>query len=354
MSLEVVGLTKRFGEVTALDSVDLEVDQGELLAVVGPSGCGKTTLIRLIAGLETPDAGRIMIRGKDATSTPPERRNVSLVFQNFALFPHMSVAENVAYGLRWRKLSRAEKEKRVSEVLEMVGLSELQSRRPHQLSAGQQQRAALARALAPQPETLLLDEPLSALDADLRDRLRLEIRRLQKELGITTILVTHDQEEALGIADRVAVMNEGTLVQVGQAWEVYDAPTTAFVARFIGKGNVIEAALTDSAALLGPLGDVQREWMPSDVTQAGDALVLIRPEAMQVMQEGDDPTADGLTFEATLVDVTFTGQSCTLHVQAADQPLIASAPGVDTPLYRQMVGRALKFFVPFTALRWVR
>ena len=233
-----------------------------MLAIVGPSGCGKTTLIRVVAGLETPDAGRVIIRGKDATSEPPERRNVSLVFQNFALFPHMNVAENVAYGLRWRRLARDEKERRVSEVLEMVGLSELRHRRPHELSSGQQQRAALARALAPRPETLLLDEPLSALDADLRDRLRLEIRRLQRELGITTILVTHDQEEALGIADRVAIMNQGALVQVGQPWQVYDTPASAFVARFVGRGNVIEATLTGSSAQLEPLGAVRERGFP--------------------------------------------------------------------------------------------
>lgn len=383
MSLEIIGLTKRFGDVTALDAVSLKVDEGELLAVVGPSGCGKTTLIRVIAGLETPDAGRVVIRGKDATSAPTEKRNVSLVFQNFALFPHMSVEENVAYGLRWKRLSRAEKEERVREALEMVGLSELRRRKPHQLSAGQQQRTALARALAPRPETLLLDEPLSALDADLRDRLRLEIRRIQKELGITTILVTHDQEEALGIADRVAVMNQGALVQVGPAWEVYDAPASAFVARFIGKGNLIEAQITESAAEIGPLGSVPLSRIPPAFRQSGKALVLIRPEALRVLGGGPDepyvhdvtgapqepkqgttthaqvapfaPDAfpDGLTFRAELTDVTFTGQTCTLHLQAADRPLIASAPGVETPRYRQRVGRSLTLYLPYASLRWV-
>lgn len=382
MSLELAGLTKRFGDVTAVDGVDLRVAEGELLAIVGPSGCGKTTLIRMIAGLEAPDAGRVMIRGNDATLLPPERRNVTIVFQNFALFPQMSVAENVAYGLRWRRLARAERERRVDELLDLVGLSELRHRRPHQLSAGQQQRAALARALAPQPETLLLDEPLSALDADLRERLRLEIRRIQKELGITTILVTHDQEEALGIADRVAVMNRGRLAQVGEPWEIYDAPATPFVAQFIGKGVLIPATLTAEGANLGSLGRVPPSQVPESVREAGEALVLIRPEGIRLLDDAtgvagygagsgfggfgsdygsgfsgaaceDIPHRHGLRFAATLTDVTFTGQSCTLHLQARDHQLAALAPGMFTPRLKRRIGSALELFIPYDALRWI-
>ncbi|MFO7318927.1 MAG: ABC transporter ATP-binding protein [Clostridia bacterium] len=371
MSLQLIGLTKRFGDVTAVDGVHLAVDQGELLAVVGPSGCGKTTLIRMIAGLETPDEGRVLIRGRDATHLPPERRNVSIVFQNFALFPQMTVAENVAYGLRWRRLDRAERQRRVTEMLEMVGLSSLRHRRPHQLSAGQQQRAALARALAPQPETLLLDEPLSALDADLRERLRLEIRRIQKELGITTILVTHDQEEALGIADRVAVMNQGRLVQVGRPWEVYDAPATPFVARFIGKGTLVEAKAGPAGAELKGLGPVPAGHVPPRFRSAGRALVLIRPEAVRLLEDGGPPRsfsnpseapetperpaspAPGLHFTAELEDVTFAGQAGMVHLRAGELRLIAFCPGHLTARLKPRAGSRLACFVPYDALRWV-
>jgi len=379
VSLELIGLTKRFGDVTAVDGVDLAVCDGELLAVVGPSGCGKTTLIRMIAGLETPDRGRVIIRGKDATALAPERRNVSIVFQNFALFPQMSVEENVAYGLRWRAISRAERERRVDQMLKLVGLSELRHRRPHQLSAGQQQRAALARALAPQPETLLLDEPLSALDADLRERLRLEIRKIQKELGITTILVTHDQEEALGIADRVAVMNQGRLVQVGEPWEIYDAPQSPFVARFIGKGALVEAALaqgSNSFADLGALGKVPLAHVPEALRGGADALVLIRPEAVRLLDavssgldgkvgspagpgaslpgwSGTPDEPAGLTFDARLEDVTFAGQSCTLHLDAGGLRLSALCPGRLTPALKSRIGQRLRFSIPFDALRWI-
>jgi len=361
MSVQVIGVTKRFGAVTAVDNVHLTVSRGELLAIVGPSGCGKTTLIRIIAGLERPDAGRVVLAGRDATHLPPERRNVSIVFQNFALFPHMTVEENVAYGLKWRGVARDERRRRVDEALALVGLEALRRRRPAQLSAGQQQRVALARALAPRPEILLLDEPLSALDADLRERLRLEIRRIQREMGITTLLVTHDQEEALSIADRIAVMNEGALVQVDEAWRIYDAPATRFVARFIGKGNLLEASVGPEGADLGPFGHVPADHLPAAVAaramaaSAAKAWVLIRPESVRVRVDSEvtPPAASALALDATLEDVTFAGASCTLHLRAGGRPLLATAPGHQAPHLRQRLGRPCRLWVPYDALRWV-
>lgn len=254
MGIEVVGVHKRFGSVVAVRDLRLHAQPGELLAIVGPSGCGKTTLLRVIAGLEQADAGRVVIGGRDATHLPPEKRNVGFVFQQFALFPNMNVAENIGYGLRRRRVNRQERERRVAELLAMIEMEGYDRRRPDQLSAGQQQRVALARALAPEPRTLLLDEPLSALDAAIRYQLRDELRRVQRRVGITTIMVTHDQEEALAIADRVAVMNEGCLEQVGTPWELYDRPRTHFVARFVGRGNFLQGEWHPEGVLLQGFG----------------------------------------------------------------------------------------------------
>lgn len=281
--LSVVGLQKRFGAVVAVDRVSLDVGEGELLAVVGPSGCGKTTLLRMVAGLERPDAGRVFIQGQDVSDLPPERRDVGFVFQQFALFPNMSVAANVEYGLKRKRVPRAERRRRVEEMLELVGLAALAGRRPDQLSAGQQQRVALARALAPRPKTLLLDEPLSALDAAIRTRLRDDLRAMQRRLGITTVLVTHDQEEALAIADRVAVMNDGRVEQAGTPWELYDRPRTAFVAAFIGRANLLTGRIDGDVVDLGPLGRVPKVSLPgAGETADGPVRFLVRPEAVAV------------------------------------------------------------------------
>lgn len=234
--LEVQGLTKRFGPVVAVEDFSLAVAKGGTVALLGPSGCGKTTVLRLVAGLERPDRGRVLLGGREATDWPPERRGVGLVFQSYALFPHLSVAGNIAYGLRFRR--GGERRRRVQELLELVGLTGYERRKPHQLSAGQQQRVALARALAPEPQVLLLDEPLSALDAALRKELRAELRALLTKLRVTALYVTHDQEEALALADRVAVMREGRLEQVAPPEELYNRPKTPFVASFLGRANL--------------------------------------------------------------------------------------------------------------------
>ncbi len=236
---------KRFGTTVALDGVTLEVPEGELFAILGPSGCGKTTLLRIVAGFELPDEGRVLFDDDDVTTVPPDRRGAVMVFQNWALWPHMTVFDNVAYGLRVRRVPENEVRERVRWILDLLGLRGLENRYPHQLSGGQQQRVALARALVVEPRVLLLDEPLSNLDARLRIRLRGEIRRIQRELKVTTIYVTHDQEEALAVADRVAVMRKGRVVEVGHPHDVYWRPRSLFTAYFIGKTSTAEAVVED-------------------------------------------------------------------------------------------------------------
>jgi ABC-type Fe3+/spermidine/putrescine transport system ATPase subunit len=233
-------VSKRFEDVVAVDRVELTVGRGEFLSLLGPSGCGKTTTLRLIAGFEQPDEGRILIAGEDVTGRPPYRRDVNTVFQSYALFPHLSVLDNVAYGLKQRGLRRVTRSERARKALELVDLPELAGRRPRQLSGGQQQRVALARALVMEPKVLLLDEPLGALDLKVRKQLQIELKRIQTTVGITFVYVTHDQEEALAMSDRVAVMNRGRIEQLGPPGEIYDRPATRFVADFIGETNFIE------------------------------------------------------------------------------------------------------------------
>jgi putrescine transport system ATP-binding protein len=237
--VRIEGVTKRFGVITAVDNVDLAIERGELFALLGSSGCGKTTLLRLLAGFETPDAGRLVIDGQDMTGVPPHRRPINMMFQSYALFPHMNVADNVGYGLRREGLPKPEVATRVSQALEQVRLSDYAARRPAQLSGGQRQRVALARALVKRPKLLLLDEPLAALDRKLREGTRFELVRLQEELGLTFVMVTHDQEEAMSMASRLAVMDLGRIVQVGSPHEIYERPRSRFVADFIGIANIL-------------------------------------------------------------------------------------------------------------------
>ncbi len=237
--VELRGVTKRFDDVVAVDDIDLAVRHGEFLSLLGPSGCGKTTMLRLIAGFEQPDAGEIRIAGADVAGLPPYKRDVNTVFQSYALFPHMSVLDNVGYGLKQRSLPKRERETKARDALELVQLPQIAERKPKQLSGGQQQRVALARALVMEPKVLLLDEPLGALDLKVRKQLQIELKRIQERVGITFVYVTHDQEEALAMSDRVAVMNAGRIEQLGRPREIYDAPATSFVADFIGETNFI-------------------------------------------------------------------------------------------------------------------
>jgi ABC-type Fe3+/spermidine/putrescine transport system ATPase subunit len=242
LDVELRGVTRRFDELAAVDALTLGVERGEFLTLLGPSGCGKTTTLRLIAGFEHPDEGELLIGGRDVTGLPPYKRDVNTVFQSYALFPHLSVLENVAYGLKQRGLKRPERESKAREALELVRLPEVAGRRPRQLSGGQQQRIALARALVMEPRVLLLDEPLGALDLKVRKELQIELKRIQQQVGITFVYVTHDQEEALSMSDRVVVMSHGRIEQLGTPQEIYDRPATRFVAAFIGETNFIEHA----------------------------------------------------------------------------------------------------------------
>ena len=304
--VSIRNVSRRFGETWALRPVDLEIAAGEFVALVGPSGCGKTTLLRIIAGLEVQTAGEVFQGGRDISRLPPALRDYGIVFQSYALFPNLSVADNVSYGLVNRKTPRAEIRQKVSELLRLVGLPGSEARYPSQLSGGQQQRIALARALATSPGLLLLDEPLSALDALERVRLRQEIRSLQQKLGVTTIMVTHDQEEALGVADRIVVMNHGVIEQVGTPMEVYREPASPFVADFVGKVNAVSGRVHGGTLQFGAFS----------MAHAGpdrEVKVYLRPEDVLAR-----PIADGdqHVFDATIEKIDFLGSFCHVQVTA--------------------------------------
>ena len=308
VALRLAACGKTFGDGTrALEPVSLEVARGETVVLLGPSGCGKTTLLRIIAGLETPDAGgRVLFNNADVTGIPIERRNVGMVFQSYALFPNMSVADNIGYGLKIRGVSRAERTARIAELVALTGIEGLEQRRIDQLSGGQRQRVALARAVAVRPSVLLLDEPLTALDAALRERLRGELDRLLRTLGITTIYVTHDQAEAMALGDRIVVMRNGAIAQVGSPREIYFAPASRFVAQFVGAANVLEATAADGHLAL-PGGRVRL----ADGVASGPVTVMLRPEAIRVV------AAEGAELCGRVDAVSFVGDRQRLTVTGA-------------------------------------
>jgi len=320
LALRLDGVRKSYGHVVAVDGIDLAVEEGEFFTLLGPSGSGKTTLLRLIAGFERPDAGRIELGGRDVTSVPPHLRETNTVFQDYALFPHMTVGDNIAYGLRVKGVPGAERRERVERALRMVRLAGLDQRRPNQLSCGQRQRVALARAVINEPEVLLLDEPLGALDLKLRQEMQLELKRIQKQVGITFVYVTHDQEEALTMSDRVAVMANGRIEQVGQPVEVYERPATEFVAGFIGVSNVLER---------------------------GGRKFTVRPEKIRMLAEGD-PADSGMTVEPGRVEqVVYVGMT-TRYIVRLDrgEQLVAARQNMDAQ------GDAQKFEGQLVRLAW--
>ena len=338
--IELAGITKRFGGVTAVDAVDLSVGAGEFLTLVGPSGCGKTTLLRLLSGFEQPDAGSIRVAGADVTRLPPYRRNLNQVFQSYALFPHLSVRDNIAFGLRMQKTAPGELAARVKEAVALVELEGLEERKPDQLSGGQRQRVALARAIAPRPAVLLLDEPLSALDAKLRQQMQGELKRLQRRLGMTFVFVTHDRAEALAMGDRIAVMNRSRLEQVGPPTDVFRRPNSAFVADFIAEANLISAELIAGGGGLarihlacgGELALPEAQWPALDRT----ALISFRPEKVAV---SDRETAAEGVFPARVTEVLFQGALERLVLEAGPGcRLVALLSGQDALLGRVRVG----------------
>jgi spermidine/putrescine transport system ATP-binding protein len=337
---EVISLDhvrKEFGSFAAVHEADFGIRRGEFFALLGPSGCGKTTLLRMIAGFEEPTAGRVLLDGQDQAGVPPYKRQVNTVFQQYALFPHMSVFDNVAFGLRSRRVPDAEVRRRVAEILDTVRLGEYQRRRPAQLSGGQQQRVALARALVNLPSALLLDEPLAALDLKLRQAMQIELKRIQREVGITFVFVTHDQEEALTMSDRIAVMSHGRVEQIGTPEEIYNSPRTVFVAGFIGSANLLPGTAVgrDGDAVIIELSSGQRVAAVGQPVEVGEAAsVMLRPERLHPGLPGSPERGEG--FAASVSDVIFQGANVRLIVRLADGTEMVSTveAGSELPFLR--------------------
>jgi spermidine/putrescine transport system ATP-binding protein len=331
--VRVERVTKRFGSVTAVDDVSFEVAAGEFFSLLGPSGCGKTTTLRMLAGFEVPTQGRIYLEGKDATNTPPYKRATNLVFQNYALFPHMTVEENVAFGPQRRRLPRAEVRERVREALATVRLEGMAERYPRELSGGQQQRVALARALANRPAVLLLDEPLGALDLKLREEMQLELKRIQREVGICFVYVTHDQGEALTMSDRVAVMNHGRIEQIGSPEEVYERPATRFVAGFIGTANLVPCTVEEAGDVATVrLLDGGRVGAPAapGCAVGSRAVLMLRPERLRIRTAPESTGGPGM--RGRVVESVFQGSVLRHLVQVGERSIVVLAPvGADRP-----------------------
>jgi spermidine/putrescine transport system ATP-binding protein len=348
--IELKSLTKRFTEI-AVDAIDLDIASGEFFSLLGPSGCGKTTTLRMIAGFEQPTSGRILLDGVDVSRVPPEKRNVNTVFQSYALFPFLSVYDNVGFGLRYRKLDRTERARRVNEALALVEMGNYAKRRPGELSGGQQQRVALARALVLNPAVLLLDEPLGALDAKLRRSLKVELKALQERVGITFLYVTHDQEEALTMSDRLAVMQDGRLAQVGTPREVYDEPASTYVADFLGVSNLMPVEVLSS----GPsprcqvkLGDTVLSVDSGTVAPTGPGKLSIRPEKVTIETHGTsgDNRAPGMV-ERTV----FLGSHTHIYVRLAAGPSVQAQVNGDLPGISLTQGTPVSVHLPAASLR---
>jgi spermidine/putrescine transport system ATP-binding protein len=348
--IELAGLSKLFGDSTAVDNIDLSVASGEFFSLLGPSGCGKTTTLRLIAGFEQPTSGRILLDGADVSAVPPHRRDVNTVFQSYALFPFLSVSDNVAFGLRYAKVTKAELRSRVAAALDLVSMSSFSSRRPSQLSGGQQQRVALARALVLNPKVLLLDEPLGALDAKLRRSLKVELKALQERVGITFLYVTHDQEEALTMSDRLAVMNAGRIAQTGTPREVYEEPADAYVADFLGAANLMEVSVSEagSPATL-KLGESVLTSSHACPAVAGEiAHAVIRPERVRVEPHG---SAGPNRVPALVERVVFLGAATQLMLRLATGTSLQALLQNDGDRLDLAQGSPVHAYLPADALR---
>ena len=322
--VELAGITKRFGTMVAVDALDLTVQPGEFLSLLGPSGCGKTTTLRMLAGFEQPDAGTITISGRPVQGIPPYKRDVNTVFQSYALFPHMDVAENVAYGLRQRRVPKSEIADRVRDALDMVKMSHLAARKPRQLSGGQQQRVALARALVNRPSVLLLDEPLGALDRKLREEMQIELKLLQTQLGITFIFVTHDQEEAMSMSDRIAIMLDGHIEQLGDPETVYERPSSAFVAGFVGRNNFWRGTASADGVVADD-GTVFKITRPEEKVGPGEgAIAAVRPECFRL--DTTDPGRDVNVLPGVVASVAHFGDVLQYVVTAGQREIIVLAP----------------------------
>jgi putative spermidine/putrescine transport system ATP-binding protein/spermidine/putrescine transport system ATP-binding protein len=322
-------IVKRFGSFTAVHRMSLEIAEGSFVTLLGPSGCGKTTTLRMIAGLLDPTEGEIAISGRRMNEVPIHRRNLGLVFQNYALFPHKTVAENVGFGLRYRDVPREDAERRVREALELVQLPHLADRYPRQLSGGQQQRIALARAVVIEPDVLLLDEPLSALDANLREDMRVELKRIQDRIGVTTVFVTHDQAEALAMSDRIVVMSEGRVEQTGDPQEVYNTPASEFVARFLGASNIVEATsgATEGEAVVLEVPGFGRLAVPRAraprLNGPGPAKLVLRAEKLHLAPADAPPPEDGIAVKGRVETVDYQGQAARYFVRVGERQLQA-------------------------------
>jgi spermidine/putrescine transport system ATP-binding protein len=311
-AVEISGVTKRFDDVVAVDDIDLTIADGEFFAMLGPSGCGKTTTLRMIAGLEFPTQGSLKIFGEEVGTLPPNKRPVNTVFQNYALFPHMNVLQNVGFGLKMSGVDKRDINSRAKEAISLVQLGGMEGRRPNQLSGGQQQRVALARALVNEPKVLLLDEPLGALDLKLRQEMQSELKSLQRDLGVSFVFVTHDQEEALTMSDRIAVMDQGKLLQVGTPEEIYERPANRFVADFIGQTNLLEGTVADADTVV--LANGARVAASSDHPAGTKVALSLRPERANVSHRSDDSPADGMGIDGTVSGVTYLGNALVYRV----------------------------------------